>query len=346
MDNAVQRIAIGVVALVFAGAMISFWYTKQRVTQAQYVVGLVYPATLAFHEQVNNELKKIVGLDKRFKIKEFTIAGRDQLLATNICSSALDEEVDIFVCTGLMCSQTMVKLSQKRNILKPVVFLGVHNPIDLGLIDSIEKPGHNATGLFVEVAVQQLNPIELLFLLKPNAKNILLPYAVNEHLNDEVFRNMNKSCKARGARLNLLPIDSLVETLSRVNGKIQGNDVLMYVEPDAISSYGAGMGKLASQHGISMFASSPDGIFDAALSYSSDSRIFAPYAFELVKRILINHESPANIPAQLMDGNRNLIINKSLCLQQDLKNIDIDRIVSIINTDPQFAVVRNHIVIQ
>ncbi len=50
------------------------------------------------------------------------------------------------------------------------------------------------------------------------------------------------------------------------------------------------MGKLASQHGVTMFARSPDGIADAALSYTADSLHYSQPAFNLVKRILINHD--------------------------------------------------------
>jgi hypothetical protein len=79
------------------------------------------------------------------------------------------------------------------------------------------------------------------------------------------------------------------------------------------------------------------------LTYTLDPSAFAVYIIDLLKLILINKESPATIPAQLVDGNREFIINTRLCAEQDLKDIDIKRILHTIDTDPAFAPVRGHV---
>ena len=169
---------------------------------------------------------------------------------------------------------------------------------------------------------------------------------MNELHNEQRLQMLEKGAVRKKMTFVPLPVEIQSQVLDRMRGKLSGIDMIMHFEEDMVAECGAGMGKLASQNGITMFATSPDGMENAAVSYSPDSTGLVVPVFELVRRILINHESPAVIPAQLMDGNRSLIINTALCAQQDLKDIDIERIVHTINTDPQFAVVRDNIIIQ
>jgi len=344
MDNALQRIVstLGLVGfLILLSVVVGrfFFWPNQHL----YTVGLVYVPSRAYHEQLNTKFKELVAHDNRFKIIEFTAASADQMLLGSVCSSALDSQADIFVTTGQYCSQVLVQTASRRKSVKPIVFTGVTDPVTLGLLESIERPGGNATGLFTEVLAQVINPANLLLCAKPSVKNILLVYGVDEHNNHELACHIKEQCKKSKITVTLLPIDNVAETLSRVSGLLPGHDALMYLEADLVSAYAVGMGKLASQHGITMFASHPDGVANAALAYSVNSSHLARYAFDLVKRIAINGDSPSSLPAQLMDGNRDFIINTKLCAEQDLKDIDIKKVIHTINTDPDFEVVWGHV---
>jgi len=344
MDHAVQRrVVLAIISLVVISVGSLYWWVRERNTHV-YTVGLVYVPSRAFHEQAGGAIKALVKKDARFKLVEFTAASSsDQLLLSAVCNAGLDSTVDVLVCIGQSSAQTLIKLSQKRGVLKPIVFLGVSNPVELGLIQSIERPGQNATGVFDEVSSQVLNPVDLLRLAKPKVKNILMPYAVNDRTNEPHVLNIKESSIKKGIFVLPLAVDNISQTLIRVAGLWSDHDALMYLEADALATYGPALGKFASQHNVTMFASSPDGIADAALTYTLDPSAFAVYIIDLLKRILINKESPATIPAQLVDGNREFIINTRLCAEQDLKDIDIKRILHTIDTDPAFAPVRGHV---
>ncbi len=311
----------------------------------QYTVGLVYVPSRAFHEQLNTKLKQLIALDKRFKVVEFTAASADQMLLTAVCDRALEEPIDVFVTTGQYCSQTLVKLAAKRNLSTPIIFSGVVDPAGLGLVDSIERPGANATGIFTQVMLQEINPCDVLLLAKPATKKILLVYAVDVHNNEQSALFVKQFCIQKNISVTLLPIDNISETLSRVSSVIKGHDVVMYLDVDLVNTYGVGMGKIASQHNVTFFAPDPNGMAAAALAYTILPAKYADRVFNFIRRMVIDKAVPATTPAELVDSGRYLIINKKLCREQDLLTIDVGRIAHEIETNPAFALIRNQLVV-
>ncbi len=313
----------------------------------RYSIGLVYVPSRAFHEHVGLAIKELFAHHTCFNIIEFIAPSTtDQLTLSSVCDRALDSKLDAVICVGQASAQTLVKLSQKRQLLVPILFLGVNDPVRLGIVDSIERPGNNATGIYHEVAAESISPMRLLHLIKPQCKNVLLPYSINERTNETSILALIKEAQRYGIHLTPVVIDNVGTALERILGTLHGYDTLLYLEGDAIGSHGAGMGKIASQHNITMVASSPDGIHNAAFFYSADPRHYAQYMLSLLQRILIMKESPSSIKVELVNGNRSLIINKQLCSEQDLKDIDINGILNAINTKPEFEVVRGHVVVR
>ncbi len=344
MDNAVSRIAILIILLVGLIGL-GFYIKKHNHT---YKIGLVYVPSRAFHEQVGGAFKEITQQEKEFEVKEFIISSAsDTLLVSSVCETALDSNADVLVCIGIITSQILVNLSRKRERLKPIIFLGVTDPVLLGLVNSLDFPGANSTGLFSNPSMQSVDFGLLLHLVKPSAKSVLLVYGVTDFTKNEQYAaDIQK--KLRGYGINVVPfgIDNVSQTLVRVTSVISSYDTIAYLEGDPVAVYASGMGKIASQHGITMISSSPDGVSSSAVAYSTDQYDLGRRAFRLVKRVLINKDLPASIPVELVDGNRSLIINKQLCSEQDLKDIDINSILNAINIKPEFEPVRGHVVVR
>jgi len=332
-------------ALVFGTALL--YWIQIIMPSSVYTIGLVYVPSRSYHEHFAHKLQALVGLDKRFKIVEFSVAAADQMLVASVCSTALNrKDVDVFVCVGLVCSQTMVNVSKKREGQKPIVFMGVDDPVGLGLVNSLAMPGHNVTGIFTRPCVEGVSPLLLLQLAKPSVKNVLLPYAVVADGNESRANAIRELGLRHGIIVHLLPIDNIAETMLRVSDQISGNDSLIYIEGDLLGSYGAGFGKLCSQHGVTMFASSLDGISNALLSYSIDPARYAASVLALIIKILINHESPGHIPVQEADGTRDFRINTHLSIEQGVSNLDLHLIEKNINGQPIFSAIRNNLIIK
>ena len=313
----------------------------------RYTIGLLYVPSRVYHEQFNTQLKALLVADGRFKVVDFLAdSTSNKMMITTLAESALNnKDVDLVMCTGISCAQNMVAVSKRRLSKKPILFIGVHEPVKLGLVESIDKPGGTTTGLYVELSTKKLNPFNLLFLTKPLLRSILLPYAVVTDGNEAQAINIKKLAETHGVNVTLLPVDNLSETLIRVAGSLAGHDALLYLEADMLGTYGAGLGKSCSQHHITMFACSTEGVSDAALSYAGSPVYFTERSMQMIKRILVNQENPSLIPLELVDNGNEFVINTHLCIEQSLGKIDIENIKTVIATDDTFSVVRNHLCI-
>ena len=344
-------VALLLSALIAMGSYsVSHYWGSRR---SRYTIGLVYVPSRAFAEYVNNALIDLIKADGRFAIKEFTAPRSSDLnLVSMACDEALASNADLLITTGLHCTKGAITTAKKRQSSKPIVFMGTLNVVKNGFVNSIEQPGGTATGIETNSPfATTFNALDLLKVIKPRTRSVLLPYAqFSAETLERHAEALQAAAKKNRIAVTLLPINQLLENqmneiLSQTAGFFPGHDALFYLEGDSIAACGAGFGKLASGHGITMVASSIDGAESAALSYAADPQCLPLLAFDMAKEILINKKDPAHLPVVLADVPRNLSINTRLCKEQGLENSDIAAAVQRIRQDARFAAVHDHIIV-
>lgn len=355
MELTRTKLIVLLAIIMHVGVYICFWWqvgTREPAAMASYTIGLVSIPSRVYQEQAATAFIQSVKNDARsagwwkFTIKEFSVAGSgDSVLLNAVCESAIQAGVDVIVTTGWMCSQAAVQACKRRHSSIPIVFLGVIDPVELEIVDSLKKPGGNATGVSPSGGVRT-DPTLLLTAAKPDWKRALLPYGVVADGNEKYAESIRKRCALTGQEVTLLPIDNVSDTLLKIESLLSGHDVLMYLEGDLLVSYGAAFGKIASKYGVTMLAGSLDGLDESALTFADNPTPVAAEAFEMVKRILIRGESPATMSIECLPNVYGFTINRALCAEQDLADIDISRVVSAVRSDPSLESVHDHIIIK
>jgi ABC-type uncharacterized transport system substrate-binding protein len=184
----------------------------------------------------------------------------------------------------------------------PIVFLTGGDPVEMGLVPSLNRPGGNMTGvsnLTVEIGAKQM---ELLHELVPAATLIaLLVNPANPVLADTLSRDLQTA--ARTMRQQILVVNASTEsefdtaftTLveQRVGALVVGNDPFFNARPDQLVA-------LAARHAVPVIY--PYREFAAAgglMSYGSN--LTDPYRLVGIHtgRIL-RGEKPADMPVQLV----------------------------------------------
>ncbi|MDQ5890879.1 MAG: putative tryptophan/tyrosine transport system substrate-binding protein [Candidatus Dependentiae bacterium] len=346
MNNLRTLVRTGVTIVIIA---LLGWYTwKQTIAQPQYTIGLVYCPSFPFHESINTTLIQKLKADGRFKIQTFAVPTvNDMVIVNSIGGSALESTADAIVSTGISCSQAVTQLSRKRNSLKPIVFVGVSDPVSCGIISSLENPGENITGISSSLPYDDnFNAANLLMVVKPNTRHVLLPYIATD--NESMAKNIKTTLASYSVATTLLPVNNETEALMRITGKLLGHDTLMYLEDDGLAAQGPAMGKLASQHNVTMFAGSIDGVENAALSYVANPASLGNHAFDLIKQVFLDRKNRSTIPVQYAVIKRNLIINTALCKEQGLKDIKLSLtpILAHIRSDERFALMHDNIIVK
>ena len=134
-----------------------------------------------------------------------------------LAADLVDRKVDLIVTIAVQPSLA----AKNATSTIPIVFMGVSDPVGLGLVTSLARPGGNVTG-FSNI-VSQLNPkrIELLCELVPQAKVIALlvnPNVPATH-SEPLIADLQEAARTKGVRLAILKagteseIDAAFETL-------------------------------------------------------------------------------------------------------------------------------------
>ncbi|MDQ5891040.1 MAG: putative tryptophan/tyrosine transport system substrate-binding protein [Candidatus Dependentiae bacterium] len=346
--KALSLLVATLVLSLFCNAYLGVIVLKNRLIGPVYTIGLVYTPSRQFHDNVNHALIQSIVADGRFFIKKFTPTATTDLDSINeICREAIASDVDAIICAGMSCSQGMVRASKECHSTKPIIFLGTQDPIAFGLVESLEHPGANVTGVFCHSLKDNFSPIDLLLMAKPTARNILVPYSVVVDRNEAYAQELAQRYVIQGIHITLLPIDTMEDTVWEVAAHLPGHDTVMYLEADAVAAHAPMIGKLiASQNNVTFFAGSIDGGKNAVLSYAADPVCLAEMAFDMAKKVLLQHKNPGDIPVQEIAKNRVFMINIKLCQEQGLSDIDIQRVVNALRRDERFGVVHDNIVVR
>jgi len=110
-------------------------------------------------------------------------------------------KVDLIVTSGGSSSALAAKAATS---MIPIVFTNVGDPVGLGLVASLARPGGNRTG-FSNITVELMpKRLELLSELVPHARVIALLVNPNSASTERVVRNVQEAAGEKGVRLHIL----------------------------------------------------------------------------------------------------------------------------------------------
>lgn len=115
----------------------------------------------------------------------------------------------------------------------PIVFAGAVDPVAIGLVNSINHPGGNATGIDFETIEMQGKAIELLHQLVPNAAHVAALVNPTYVSRQALVKNMQAGAAALGLQLEVLSAttDSEIENAFRVAAQRPGTPLLVGPDP-------------------------------------------------------------------------------------------------------------------
>jgi putative tryptophan/tyrosine transport system substrate-binding protein len=119
-----------------------------------------------------------------------------------LAADLVGRKVDLIVATAVAASLA----AKNATSTIPIVFMGVSDPVGLGLVASLARPGSNVTGF--GNFVSQLTPkrLELLCELVPQAKVFALLINPNSptKLSEPLIADLEEAARARGVQLAIL----------------------------------------------------------------------------------------------------------------------------------------------
>lgn len=179
-----------------------------------------HPALDAITEGIIDQLKTAGYIDGETATIDFQNAQGDQSNMQSIAERFLSNEADVMIGIATPAAQALVNVTDEI----PIIMGAITDPIQANLVDSLEKPGKNITGVSDKLPIEQ--QFELMLKLLPDLKTVGFIYSSSE---DNSASSANEAQKVAES----LGITVITKTVSSANDVPQTAESLAK-EVDAI----------------------------------------------------------------------------------------------------------------
>jgi putative tryptophan/tyrosine transport system substrate-binding protein len=208
-------------------------------------IGPIAPQVAAFHQGLS-ETGYVEGQNVTV---EHRWAGGSYDRLPALAADLVGRKVDLIVATGGDVSALTAK-SATSTI--PIVFTSIaRDPVELGLVASLARPGGNVTGfsgLIIELSPKR---VELLSELVPQARVIALLVNPSNPSTERAVRDVQEAARAKGVQLQVLKAGSESEIDAAFASLVQLHAGALVVAGDAFfASRRDQLAALASRHAV------------------------------------------------------------------------------------------------
>jgi putative ABC transport system substrate-binding protein len=223
--------------------------------------------------------------------------------AISIAQKFQGDQVDMILAIATPTAQAAAQTT--RDI--PILFTAVTDPVEAGLVKTMEKPGGNVTG------TTDMNPVEeqlaLVKELKPNAKSVGIIYNSGE-INSKVQVNLAKSASAKlGLQIQEAAITSPTEVKQAAESMVGKVDALYVPTDNMVVSSLAAILTVAEEHKIPVIAGEDNTVKSGAIAtYGIDYGKLGEQTADMAAKILKGEAKPADMPVE-KQSNMKLIVN-------------------------------------
>ena len=281
-------------------------------------IGILTSAWEPWHWQTKgfrDGLKEFGYLERRNVTFAALAAKGDSTRLPGLAAELVRKKPDLLYCVAAPDAQACQKATQTI----PIVFTQTGDPVKLGLVRSLSRPGGNLTGIGSMRAELVAKRLEIFKEIVPPLKRVLVTYDRREHEEAEALRFARKAAARLGLKLlerpitDPLEIDAGLETL-----KEGGQDGILIVQANPnLNIPGRSLEAATLLKTPTMYPSSFWTRFGALASYGPDQYQQGRQAARLAHKIFTG-TSPREIPVEL-PMNIELVINLKTAKKIGLK---------------------------
>lgn len=207
----------------------------------------------------------------------------------------VDSKKDLIVTLTTPCAQSAANLTKTI----PVVFVAVTDPVGAGIVQSLEHPGGNVTGVSDSFPVEQ--QIDLILRLVPGAKRIGMPYDPAQRGSVLTLERVEKYARQKGVTITKVAVANSSEVFNAARSLVGRVDVMYTASDITIATAYEAVVKVCVENKIPFFVSAEDGVQRGAvatlgLNYEESAKDAAAMA----KQIL-DGKNPTEIPVKVYD---------------------------------------------
>lgn len=228
-------------------------------------------------------------------------ASGDQATATNIAANFASADNDLILGIATPTAQSLAQAVTD----KPVLFTAVTDPVDAGLVDSMDKPGANITG------TTDMNPvadqIKLIKQFDPDAKSVGIIYSSGETNSQVQVEEAKKAAEAEGLSVEEKTVTTTAE-VAQAAESFNTDSIYVPTDNKVVAGLEAVVGAAESKK-IPLIVGEGDsvergGLATQGINYTD----LGKQTGEMALRILNDGADPADMPVESQKQTQ-LIIN-------------------------------------
>ncbi|MDO5053321.1 MAG: ABC transporter substrate-binding protein [Pseudoclavibacter sp.] len=268
-----------------AGGDASGGGAEYRIGVSQFVQHPALDAATAGFQRAFEE----AGLNVSFDVQN---ANAEQSTATTIAGKFASDDTDLVLAVATPAAQSAAQAVTG----KPVLFTAVTDPVEAGLVDSLEAPGRNVTG------TTDLNPVaEQIGLIRevlPQAKTVGVVYSSGE-VNSEVQLGLaREAAKGLGLEIKEVTITSAGE-LSTALSTLGDVDAIYVPTDNRVTEGVATVVEYAETNRVPLFAAEENTVEAGAVAtLGLDYEQLGYQTGQMAIRILTEGADPASMPVE------------------------------------------------
>jgi len=182
----------------------------------------------------------------------------------------------------------------------PIVFSVGGDPIELGLVASLARPGGNLTGVTVFVAELVPKRLELLSELVPKARVFALLVNPNNPNTERIIRDVQEAARLKGVQLPILKAstESEIDTAFASLVQLQAGALVVHDDPFLINSRLDQLVALAVHHAVPAISGSREMAASGGLISYGASRTALYRQVGIYVGKILKGAAPADLPVQ------------------------------------------------
>lgn len=247
---------------------------------------------------------------KKFSIKVLKAAGPyKEGLISNI--KYFMPTTHAIVTVGEMASMAAKEATTGVAYPPPIVFTAVQDPVDVGLLNSLQEPEANITGVTIKAPASIL-PIQIIDRLMPEIKRFFLAYrkeAQNGRIAFEVEK-VKDYFKARDKVVDTYELSGEELVAEQVSERLTATQGVLIPELGIYPNDAITLTKLATQNSIPVFGHMEDALKEGAIiGAKGDIEFAGVQAANYCIDLTLGKKQPHELPVYEIDGVKRIIAN-------------------------------------
>jgi len=248
-----------------------------------------------------------------------------------IVESIIKKDYDLFFTFGLSTTLIAHNALQKSGKKIPFLFTGISSPEEYGIIESLERPGGNATGV-IHTRQDIASYCDFFVDCFPNIKNVLLlrqndglqtvRKLLLEDVKDEVQTVFNYAnqviefLQKKSIHVKVISESNEIDLFKKFKVELPNTEAVFLVEGARLASWSCDIQELCKEKSVVLYNGSIHAVRNGSslLGYGIDYQIIAKKLSEQALAILKNNSSPQTIPVLKIENAR------FACLSQKVAN--------------------------